>query len=358
MLFGGDSAMSSLVVRTLMSAAEKGALPDAVCRAGIRRLLRSRLHSLNTGDVELEGQRFRKFIADCRNSAIAVVPELANDQHYEVPAQLFEKVLGENLKYSCCEWTDETQTLDQAEARALATTCERAELQDGMSILELGCGWGSLSLWMARKYPNSRILAVSNSASQRSYIERRAEAAGVRNLTVITADMNDFSASGMFDRVVSIEMFEHMRNHEELLRRISGWLNPDGKLFVHIFCHRTHSYLFESVDDRDWMARHFFSGGMMPSESLLAHYQTHLTLTDQWRWSGKHYERTCNEWLKRQDANEKDLMNLLSETYGEGNAVMWFNRWRMFFMACAELFGFRDGNEWWVAHYLFQKRTP
>ncbi len=341
-----------------MSAAEKGSLPDAVCRAGIRRLLRRRLQSLNTGDTELDDAHFRKFVAECQNSAIAVVPELANEQHYEVPSELFEKVLGEHLKYSCCEWTAETESLDQAEANALATTCERADLQDGMRILELGCGWGSLSLWMARKYPNSRIMAVSNSTSQRSYIERRAEADGISNLTVTTADMNDFSASGTFDRVVSIEMFEHMRNHEELLRRISGWLNPDGKLFVHIFCHCTHNYLFESVDDRDWMARHFFSGGMMPSENLLAHYQTHLALTDQWRWGGKHYERTCNEWLKRQDASENELLSLFSQTYGEENAVMWFNRWRMFFMACAELFGFRDGNEWRVAHYLFQKRTP
>ncbi len=341
-----------------MLAAENGTLPDSVCRAGIRKLLKQRLQSIESGGVEQQQQAFRDFLAQCRVSPIAVVPELANEQHYEVPAAFFEAALGAHLKYSCCEWLPETKTLDQAEAAALATTCQRAELSDGQQILELGCGWGSLSLWMAEQYPQSSILAVSNSASQRAFIEAKAADQGLSNLTVMTADMNSFDPQQTFDRVVSVEMFEHMRNHAELLRRVSTWLNPTGKLFVHIFCHRLHAYAFEATSEQDWMARYFFSGGMMPSENLLARYQQHLTLADVWRWDGRHYERTCNEWLKRQDANKLQLKPLFVKTYGADQAEVWWNRWRIFFMACAELFGYRNGSEWWVSHYLFQKRQP
>lgn len=348
--------MLSQIFGTLMKAAENGTLPDSVCRAGIRKLLKQRLQSIESGGVEKQQAGFRDFLSDCRNSPIAVVPELANEQHYEVPAGFFEAVLGTHLKYSCCEWLPETRTLDQAEATALATTCERAELNDGQQILELGCGWGSLSLWMAEHYPQSSILAVSNSTSQRAFIEARAAERGLGNLIVMTADMNTFAPQKTFDRIVSVEMFEHMRNHEELLRRASTWLNPSGKLFVHIFCHRLQAYLFEATSEQDWMARYFFSGGMMPSENLLPRYQQHLTLADVWRWDGRHYERTCNEWLKKQDASKSKLNTLFVETYGANQADIWLNRWRIFFMACAELFGYRNGSEWWVSHYLFQKR--
>lgn len=340
-----------------LHAAEKGMLPDPVCRLGIRRLLKQRLEALQTGGVEQQNERFRQFLADCRSSPVAVVPEIANEQHYELPAQFFETVLGARLKYSCCEWSKGVDTLEQAEEAALATTCERAGIEDGMRILELGCGWGSLSLWMAAQYPHSSIVAVSNSASQRAFIERRMADQGLTNLQVITADMNSFSTDQKFDRVVSVEMFEHMRNHQELMRRISTWLTADGKLFVHIFCHRLHSYLFETQNEQDWMARYFFTGGMMPGESLLLRQAQHLRLADQWRWDGRHYERTSNEWLKRMDQHIQPLTSLFAETYGDAQAQIWINRWRMFLMACAELFGYRGGSEWWVAHYLFEQRS-
>ena len=315
-------------------------------------MLKQRRNSISHDDVDAQ---LKQFADACRRSPIAVVPEMANEQHYEVPAALFESVLGQRLKYSCCEWTDDVQTLDEAEVAALTTTCQRAELQDGMRILELGCGWGSLTLWMAENYPNSQITAVSNSTSQKAFIESRADALGISNVEVITADMNQFEAPSRYDRVVSVEMFEHMRNHEELLRRISHWLAPKGKLFVHIFCHREQAYLFEALDDRDWMSNHFFSGGMMPGYQLLPGYDRDLTVERQWAWNGRHYERTCNEWLQNQDENRDYLMSILSDTYGPDQSVVWFHRWRIFFMSCAELFGFRGGDEWFVAHYLFRR---
>ncbi|MEZ6121709.1 MAG: cyclopropane-fatty-acyl-phospholipid synthase family protein [Planctomycetaceae bacterium] len=340
-----------------MHAAETGRLPDHVVRYGIRRLLAGRLSQVTQGDVEVRSDRLRKFLQDCRSSPVAVVPELANEQHYEVPAEFFRRVLGERLKYSCCCFDHPEATLDAAEERALSVTCERAGLCDGMSILELGCGWGSLSLWMAEKFPNSRIHAVSNSRSQRQFIEERAQRNGLKNLKVTTADMNSFSATEQHDRVVSVEMFEHMRNHEELLRRVSEWLKPGGQLFVHIFCHCSTPYLFEGSGPQDWMAQqHFFSGGMMPSEELLLHCQKHLQLVDRWRWNGSHYARTCHEWLKRQDQHREEILKLFHETYPPQLAELWFQRWRIFFMSCgAELFDYRGGNEWFVSHSLFRK---
>lgn len=338
-----------------LAAAERGMIPDAVCRFGVRRLLRQRLAELDLGDTTAEAQRFEHFLDICSKSPVAVVPEKANEQHYEVPPEFFRTVLGSRLKYSCCEWPDGVDSLDEAERRALETTCRRAQIEDGQQILELGCGWGSLSLWMAEHFPNASILSVSNSQQQREYIMSRCESLSLTNLQVVTADMNDFGTDQRFDRVVSVEMFEHMRNHAELLRRISGWLNDTGKLFVHIFCHRDHSYLFETRDQRDWMAEHFFSGGMMPGEALLTRCQRDLTLNRLWRWNGQHYEKTSNAWLKNMDQHRDAIMKLFSDTYGAEAAVIQFNRWRMFFIACAELFGFRNGNEWWVSHYLFDK---
>jgi cyclopropane-fatty-acyl-phospholipid synthase len=280
-----------------------------------------------------------------------VATDTANEQHYEVPSDLFQTFMGPHLKYSCGYWPAPETTLDEAEAAMLELTCKRAGLEDGMDILELGCGWGSLSLWMAQQYPHSSITAVSNSRTQKKFIDAR----GFRNLEVITADMNEFETSRKFDRVVSVEMFEHMRNWHELLRRINGWLKEDGRLFIHIFVHRELAYLFNDAGEVNWMAEHFFKEGMMPSESLLSHVNNDMLVDHHWRVNGRHYAKTLRAWLDRIDKNAKDAIAILERTYGK-DARIQFGRWRIFFMACEELFGFKGGEEWYVAHYLMRKR--
>lgn len=336
----------------LMNAAEHGRLPDSVIRYGIRRLLKSRLSDLKT-DNDFDGTM--QFIDRTLTQPIAVQSAAANEQHYEVPSQFFQQVLGPKLKYSSCYWPEGVASLETAENEALRVTCEHAELEDGMNILELGCGWGSLSLWMADRYRSSQITSVSNSSSQRRYIEARAAELGLSNLRVVTADINEFSSEETFDRVVSVEMFEHMRNHRELTRRVRDWLRPGGKLFVHIFCHRQSAYLFETNGPQNWMGRHFFTGGMMPSADLLARACTSLQLVNQWKWNGIHYAKTCRAWLENQDRAEHLLQPVLADTYGKEEVVRWNNRWRLFFMACEELFAFNGGDEWFVSHYLFQR---
>ena len=333
---------------------EQGLVPDRVVRAGIRRLLQQRLQEIEAGDVAAAAERAAEFVAMMDASPVAPLPEKANEQHYEVPAEFFTEVLGAQRKYSSCFWPSEETTLEEAETEALAITCERAEIGDGMRILELGCGWGSLTLWMARHYAGAQITAVSNSASQRQYIEEQARQAGLQNIRVMTADMNDFAIEERFDRVVSLEMFEHMRNYRCLFERVHDWLVPGGRFFMHIFCHRLVPYEFVERDASDWMSRHFFSGGIMPSDALPLYFQDHLRLCRQWRWNGQHYERTLNAWLARMDARKQQVMPILKAVYGD-DAGLWWMRWRVFFMACAELFGYNDGREWWVGHYLFER---
>ena len=336
---------------------EQGLVPDRVVRLGIRRLLKDRLAEQHATDAEAAEALNQAFIAQMRDAPIALLPEKANEQHYEVPAEFFAKTLGPHRKYSSCFWGDGAGTLEQAEDHALRITCERAGLQDGQDILELGCGWGSLSLWMAEHYRGSHVTAVSNSHSQRRHIEREAEARGLVNLRVITCDVNQFDTqAGRFDRVVSVEMFEHLRNWARMFARVAGWLKPEGRFFMHVFATRGAPYAFVERDASDWMSRHFFSGGMMPGDDLALNFQDDLRLAKRWRWDGTHYQKTSEAWLRNMDESRDDLMGLMTTTYGDA-AELWWQRWRLFFMSVAELFGYEDGQQWWVSHYLFDKRA-
>jgi len=343
-------------VSLLIGLAERGFLPDRVIRLGIRLLDKKRLRSEDCGDVEAQRKRLSRFIEKMRQSPIAVQTPKANEQHYELPPAFFLLVLGKHLKYSGCCWSEGVKNLDQAEERMLEVTCRRAQLEDGLKILELGCGWGSLSLWMAEHYPGSQIVAVSNSGSQADFIRSRTAERNLKNVQVVTADMNDFTPDFRFDRVVSVEMFEHMRNWPRLLERISRWLKPEGRLFIHIFTHRKFAYTFEVNGEGNWMGRYFFSGGMMPSDDLLFHLKDHLLVEKHWQVNGMHYGKTAEAWLKNMDRNRRTILPILQNVYGPEDARRWLQRWRIFFMACAELWGYQKGQEWQVSHYRLRKK--
>ncbi|MBB3193100.1 SAM-dependent methyltransferase [Roseateles terrae] len=348
--------LSSLAVQM----AERGLLPDVALRAGIRQLLRQRLDESQARHAESAAQLTAQFIASLDRSALALVPEKANEQHYELPAALYLNMLGPHLKYSCCWWPEGVNTLEEAEDAALQETATRAGLADGQTILELGCGWGSLSLWMAAHYPQARITAVSNSASQRAFILARAQERGLHNLQVLTMDFNrlgdEGGMDGQFDRIVSVEMFEHLRNWPQAFRKVSRWLRDDGRFFMHVFAHRGAPYAFEVRDETDWMSQYFFSGGMMPSDDLALRCQGDLALQQQWRWDGRHYARTAGAWLEKFDANRLAVMPVLESVYGAAQAPMWWQRWRLFLLSVQELFAYDQGQQWWVSHYLFAPR--
>jgi cyclopropane-fatty-acyl-phospholipid synthase len=342
---------------SLIELCERGLVPDALTRYGIRRLCAQRLREEHAGDAVAAWTRFRELLDGLRQSPLAIETEAANRQHYEVPARFFELCLGKRFKYSSCYYPTGRESLDQAEEAMLALYGERAELADGMRILELGCGWGSLTLWMAEHFPKAQILGVSNSASQRKHILGQCARRGLDNVEILTRDVNELDlGERRFDRVVSVEMFEHVRNYQGLFERIAGWLDPGGKLFCHIFCHRELMYPFETEGEDNWMGRYFFTGGLMPAADTFLHFQQHLVIEQQWRMSGTHYERTANHWLENQDRHASEVLKVMREVYGEAEANVWAQRWRMFWMACAELFGYADGNEWLVAHYRFAKR--
>jgi cyclopropane-fatty-acyl-phospholipid synthase len=339
----------------LIRIAETGYVPDWAIRQGIRRLLRQRLKDERRRAAGRNPSK--RIAARLSRGPIAVETGEANRQHYEVPAEFFRLMLGPHLKYSACHWSRKGQSLEEAEAEMLALTCERAGLEDGMRVLDLGCGWGSLSLWIAERYPRCSVTAMSNSSSQAAFIRGRADELGLRNLAVRTDDINRFVPPERYDRILSVEMFEHMRNYRQLLSRVAGWLADDGRLFVHIFCHRRLPYLYEIAGDDDWMARHFFTGGLMPSLDLLDRFDDDLRVARQWVVDGSHYERTLLAWLRNLDARRAEALEILGRHYGREAAKTWFVRWRLFLLGCAELFGYRGGNEWMVAHHLLERHA-
>ena len=333
---------SSLAIRW----AESGRVPDALIRIGIRRLLHKRL----AAEGAISSAKRAAWLAELARGPIAVHTDQANDQHYEVTPAFFEAILGPRLKYSSGYWAEGPSTLAEAEEAMLALSAKRAQIEEGQTILDLGCGWGSLSLWLAEHYPGCRVVAMSNSKLQRESIEARRIRKGLTNLRIVTADINDFDPGERFDRVVSVEMFEHLRNWPELLRRVHGWLVPGGKLFVHVFCHRGLAYPYEDRESADWMARYFFSGGIMPSYDLLPNLAGPFDVEARWSVNGQHYQKTLEAWLANLDQSST-IERTLAATYGAAQAKRWLQRWRIFLMACSELFGYRQGEEWHVAHY-------
>jgi len=336
--------------------AERGRIPDRIIRAAIRRLLRKRLREEHARDPERQSELFASRIEHLAQSQIAIETDAANEQHYEVPAAFYRRVLGPHLKYSSGLWDNGVAGLEQAEARMLGVTAERARLADGQRILELGCGWGSLTLWMGQHFPASRITAVSNSSSQREFILGEATRRGLDNIDVVTCDVNRLELEPGFDRVVSVEMFEHVRNYRRLMANIAEWLKPEGLLFVHIFCHRTLMYPFEAEGEDNWMGRHFFTGGLMPAADTLLCFQEKLQFRRRWLVDGRHYGRPARAWLENLDADPESAQKALDTEPRADIAGVQLQRWRMFFMACEELFAFRRGSEWMVAHYLFTNR--
>jgi len=335
---------------------EKNFLPDVAIRFGIRRLLAQRLREEAVSTPAEQNQRLEAFAADLRTQPIAINTQESKEQHYEVPTAFYQRVLGPRLKYSSCWFEHGDETLAEGEEAMLRVYAERASLSDGQEILELGCGWGSLSLWLAEHYPRSRITGVSHSRTQKGFIDGEARKRGLTNLTIITCDMNNFDiAAGRFDRVISVEMFEHMKNWPRLLANISRWLKSGGLFFLHIFTHARLAYHFVVRDQTDWMSRYFFTGGMMPSDDLVTHFQDDLKLLNHWRINGRHYQRTAELWLQNMDRHRAELRPLLAQTYGAGQATKWWVYWRVFFMSCAELWGYRGGEEWLVSHYLMRK---
>lgn len=342
----------------LLGLAERGWLPDWLIRVGIRRLCAQRLYQERLGGMEVAAERKQEFIEELRRAPVAILTEAANAQHYELPAEFFRLVLGRRLKYSCAYFPQGNETLDRAEEAMLALYADRAQLQDGQDILELGCGWGSLTLWMAERFPRARITAVSNSNSQKSFILAECGRRQLGNVRVITEDVNRLQLpTSQYDRCLSVEMFEHMRNYETLLGRVHAWLRPGGKLFVHVFAHRDTPYLFETQGQDNWLGRHFFTGGLMPSEDTLLFFQRDLRIESMWRVPGTHYARTANLWLGKQDQSRGPVLEVLRGAYGPDLALLWYQRWRIFWMSCAELFGYDGGRQWLIAHYLFARDT-
>ncbi|GIL50137.1 hypothetical protein Vafri_6265 [Volvox africanus] len=353
----GISGIYDALVQKFIDATEAGMVPDFILRLGIRYLL-----SVRVAEVPKDnGKRLRRilaFVQELKGMEIAVNTDEANEQHYEIPTSYYQLCLGSHLKYSSCLYGKDSDSLEQAEYNMLDMYCSHARLFPGQRVLELGCGWGSFSLFAAARYPASTFVAVSNSATQKAFIDAEARKRGINNLTVITANMVDFEAPGEpFDRVISIEMFEHMKNYQLLLKKVSRWMKTGALLFVHIFVHQSMPYHFEVQSKEDWMSKYFFTGGTMPSLDLLLYFQDDLVIRDQWYVNGRHYSRTLEDWLVRHDRHRNQILGILDGAYqgSKDPAYVWYHRWRIFYIACSELFNYRDGEEWGVGHYLFEK---
>lgn len=335
---------------------EKDSFPDWLVRIRIRQLLGLRLKQEDRKDPIAQLEHKMNYIRELKASPIAVHTKAANEQHYEVPSEFFRYVLGPRMKYSSGFWPDRNTSFEESEEAMLALSVQRAQLEDGMSVLDLGCGWGSISLYVAENFPKCKVVGVSNSKTQKKYIDGRAKELGLKNLEIITQDMNQFKTTKKFDRIISVEMLEHMKNYELLFERLSSFLKPKGKFFIHIFTHKEFAYPFEVVDDTDWMAKYFFTGGQMPSDDLFLYFQKDFRILNHWRVNGTHYQKTSEAWLANMYKNREAIMPILRETYGEGNETKWWVYWKVFFMACAELWGYKKGKEWLVSHYLLEKR--
>ncbi|KAM3757893.1 hypothetical protein ACB098_01G001800 [Castanea mollissima] len=343
-------------VRLMLGSLERNLLPDAVIRKLTRLLLATRLRSGYKPSAQLQLSHLLQFVLSLREMPIAIKTDDPKTQHYELPTSFFKLVLGNNLKYSSCYFSDNSKTLENAEETMLELYCERSQLKDGHTVLDVGCGWGSLSLYIARKYSNCRVTGICNSTTQKAYIEEQCRDLRLQNVEIIVADISLFEMEASYDRIFSIEMFEHMKNYEDLLKKISKWLKEDSLLFIHHFCHKAFAYHFEDLNEDDWITRYFFSGGTMPSANLLLYFQDDVSVVNHWLVNGKHYAQTSEEWLKRMDKNLSSIKPIMESTYGKDSAVKWTVYWRTFFIAVAELFGYNGGEEWMVAHFLFKKK--
>ncbi|XP_042488486.1 (S)-coclaurine N-methyltransferase-like [Macadamia integrifolia] len=343
-------------VRMMLASLERNLLPDAVVRRLTRLLLAGRLRSGYKPSSEIQLSSLLQFAISLKDMPIAVQTEKPKAQHYELPTSFFKLVLGKNLKYSCCYFIDKSNTLEEAEKAMLELYCERAQIKDGQTILDVGCGWGSLSIYIAQKYANCRVTGICNSTTQKAHIDEQCREMQLQNVDIIVGDISTYEMEASFDRVLSIEMFEHMKNYQELLKKISKWMKQDSLLFIHYFCHKAFAYHFEDKNEDDWITRYFFTGGTMPSANLLLYFQDDVSIVNHWLVNGTHYAQTSEEWLKRMDQNMASISPIMESTYGKDSAVKWIAYWRTFFISVAELFGYNNGEEWMVAHFLFKKK--